>query len=66
VFNVQEELDKREKVADSMIMLAKKRVGVCGPEIVFRDLGKTDYGEGEDDCQGGWSSFLPEYNEPIR
>ena len=35
-------MDKREKAADNMIMLAKERVGVLGTEIVFGDLGKTD------------------------
>ena len=39
---MEEELDKREKAADNMIMLAKERVGVLGTEIVFGDLGKTD------------------------
>lgn len=34
VFNVEEELDKREKAADNMIVLAKERVGA---ELLFKD-----------------------------
>ena len=34
VFNVEEELDKREKAADNMIVLAKERVGA---ELLFKE-----------------------------
>jgi hypothetical protein len=63
VFKVEEEeLEKREKAGDHMIMLDKERVRDRDCLETFERL----IWRGKDDCQGGWSSLLSDFSDPIR